>query len=111
MRMRTSPSAVAIVALVIGTAIGYVDSRPTWDDTGITVGVVLVAAGALAFFRPRTWWLVGLLVGLPIPIFNVLLRGNLQSAVALLIALAAAVIGAAISKALRFPGEEQRTGS
>ena len=39
---------LAIAAVAVGLAIAYVDSRPSWDDTGLTV-VALVFAFAGAY--------------------------------------------------------------
>jgi hypothetical protein len=90
---------VGIIGLTIGCAIGYVDSRPTWDDTGVTVVSVLLATVLLAAARPRAAWLVGPVVGLPILAFNVVLRGTWAAAVATLVAVAGAAIGYGIAGA------------
>ena len=45
------------VAVVLGFAIAYVDSRPTWDDTGITASAVLITAGILGALGPERPWL------------------------------------------------------
>ena len=37
-----------VVALMLGGLIGYVDSRPNWDDTGVTAAALLVCCGLLA---------------------------------------------------------------
>jgi hypothetical protein len=50
-------------ALALGLAIAWIDSRPHWDDTGITVGLLFLSAAALTLLAPRRPWLVGLLVG------------------------------------------------
>jgi hypothetical protein len=31
-----------LLAVLLGLCIGWVDPRPTWDDAGITVGMILV---------------------------------------------------------------------
>ena len=85
---------VPVVALLAGVAIGFVDSRPTWDDTGVTAVSLLLAAGVLAAIRPRVWWLAGLLVGLPVLGFNYLAQGRFDSAIAIVFALAGAGAGA-----------------
>ena len=85
---------VPVAALLAGVAIGFVDSRPTWDDTGVTVVSLLLAAGVLAATRPRLWWLAGLLVGLPVLGFNYLAHGRFDSAIAIVFALAGAGAGA-----------------
>lgn len=91
---------MSLIAAAIGAGVAYVDSRPNWDDTGITAGVVILAAGLLSVIRPRTWWLSGLLVGAPIPIANYALHRNLSAIVALVIAMIAAAFGALIGNAL-----------
>jgi len=98
--MRKGDWIVSALALTVGLGIGYVDSRPTWDDTGITVGALVLSAGLLAACRPRTWWLTGLLIGIPVPLFNYLSTARLQSGVALAFALVAAGIGRLVGKAL-----------
>jgi hypothetical protein len=36
------------IAVISGLVITYVDSRPTWDDTGITAGAILLVCGFIA---------------------------------------------------------------
>ncbi len=93
--------AAVLAALAAGLAIGWVDSRPTWDDTGITVGAVVLSAGLLALLRPRPWWAIALAVGVPLPVLAVLSRGGLASVVAIAFALVAAAIGMAAGKVAR----------
>ncbi|HEX5010243.1 MAG TPA: hypothetical protein VFY71_07565 [Planctomycetota bacterium] len=52
-------------ALAAGLAIAWVDSRPTWDDTGISAAALFVASG-LAARLGVTWWVAALLVGGPL---------------------------------------------
>jgi len=56
---------IAAVAVVAGLAIAWVDSRPTWDDTGVTAGALLLAA-AFAAGAGLRWWGAALLVAAPI---------------------------------------------
>ena len=58
------------LALAAGIAIGWVDSRPTWDDTGVTAFALLVAAGLIGALAPRRAALVALCVGLPTPLLE-----------------------------------------
>lgn len=62
--------ALAGLALIVGLAIGWNDSRPTWDDTGITVGLLVVAGAIFGIVDPRRWWLWALLVGVGTPLFE-----------------------------------------
>src|SRR5579871_6862609 len=40
-------------AIALGLAIAWVDSRPRWDDTGITVGVLFITSAILGAVSPR----------------------------------------------------------
>lgn len=91
---------VPAIGLMLGLGIGYVDSRPTWDDAGITAGVVFICAAVLATVRPRSGWLIGVAVGIPVLGFNAALHSNFESAVAVVIALAGAAAGILVGKAL-----------
>jgi hypothetical protein len=52
-------------ALAAGLAIAWMDSRPTWDDTGITAAALFVASGLAALLGVR-WWLAALLLAGPL---------------------------------------------
>jgi hypothetical protein len=81
---------LAIGAVVIGLTVGYVDSQPTWDDTGITVALLLLTSGMVAGISGRRPWLWALVVGAWVPLFE--LTGT--AGVASLAALAVAAVGA-----------------
>lgn len=55
----------AALALAAGLAIMWMDTRPTWDDTGITAAALALVAlvAALAGLRP---WLAATLVAAPV---------------------------------------------
>ena len=55
------------VAVVVGASIAWMDGRPTWDDTGITAGVVLLLSAAFGFVAPRRPWVWALAIGGMIP--------------------------------------------
>jgi hypothetical protein len=99
MRSRVTLLTLA-VALAAGVLIGFVDSRPTWDDTAITAGSVFLCAGILGAARPRVAWLSGLAVGAPVPVLNAVLNRNLGSAAAVGIGLIGAGAGYLIGRAL-----------
>jgi uncharacterized membrane protein (UPF0136 family) len=85
--------------MIFGSAIGYVDSRTTWDDAGITAAALVVTAGLVSVFRPRVWWSIGIVVGLPVVIFNVSLHRNWGASMALVFSVVAAAIGGLIGRA------------
>ena len=97
----TSAPVAPVIGLLLGAGIGYVDSRPTWDDTGITVGAVVLCAFVTAAISPRWAWLSGLAVGLPVLVFNAVLHGGYAAVVAVGIGLAGAGAGYAAGKLLR----------
>lgn len=90
-----------VVALLVGSCIGYVDSQATWDDAGVTAAALLVAGGVIGAIRPRAWWLVGLAVGVPVVAFNVARYGRFDSVIAVAFSLLGAGVGASISRMLR----------
>jgi len=68
MRIRTV--VVWIAALAAGAAILWIDTRPGWDDSGITAGLILVASAGFGFLEPRHPWRWGLAVGGWIPVLQ-----------------------------------------
>ncbi len=66
---RRSPQGLTVPAalLAAGLAIAWMDSRPNWDDTGVLIGAVALAAavGGATAVRP---WLVALFVAGPIAV-------------------------------------------
>jgi hypothetical protein len=93
--------ATVVVALAIGLAFGFIDSRPTFDDTAV-IAVALVGGAALvAAIYGRYPWLWALLIGLPIPLVEVPLTGSTASAAALLFATFGAGLGWVAGRAAR----------
>jgi hypothetical protein len=62
------------VGALFGLFLAYVDSRPTWDDTGITAGGLLLGAGLLTLLGYRRPWLAALAVGLWIPLWGIFMH-------------------------------------
>ena len=91
----------AVVAALLGSCIAYVDSQPTWDDTGVTAAALVVAAGLVSLARPRAWLPIGVVVGLPIVAFNVARFGRWDSALAVAFSLLGAAIGGSVRRLLR----------
>src|SRR6266498_3195057 len=96
------------LAVLMGLFIAYVDSRPTWDDTGITVGTMLLGSGLITLLGYRRPWLIALAIGLWTPLYETYLSRNfslpgviLFPLVILLITLAGACAGWAIHLGIR----------
>lgn len=67
-------NAIAVLlAVAAGLILATYDLRT--DDTGIEVGLLLIISIALAFVAPKYWWLIALLVGGFIPIFEMSVSG------------------------------------
>jgi hypothetical protein len=76
-----------VLAAVFGLLIAYVDSRPGWDDTGVTAGLIFLVCflcGAVDGHRPRPW---ALTVGLWIPTMAMIATRNYGAWLALVVAL------------------------
>src|SRR5881275_3135899 len=85
-----------LAALILGALIAWVDSRPTWDDTGITAGVLLLVSAGFGALRPRFAWLWALALGAWIPIVGIVSTRNFGSILALGITFIGAYLGVAI---------------
>jgi hypothetical protein len=81
------------VAVISGFFITYVDSRPNWDDTGITAGAILLVCGLIALLGYQRPWLLALAVGVWIPFYGILVMHNFGSLIALIIAFIGAYAG------------------
>jgi hypothetical protein len=92
-RIRGRTAVASAVALGAGIAIATLDSRPGYDDTGVTA-VLLMISTAVATVIARRWPLVwALLVGLWTPFVEIISVGNVGSIGALAFAAIGAVAG------------------
>ena len=89
--------------MAAGVALAWIDTRPGFDDTGVLIGLLILAGiGAVVFAgAPSTGrgWLLGVLVGGPTPILEIRNGGQAAAVVALVVALAATLLGSLV---LRF---------
>lgn len=92
-RRRSVQRLLLALAIVAGLSIAYVDSRPSWDDTGISAGLVLLTTGLLALLGHRRPWLLAMAVGAWIPLYGILVTHHAASILALVIALVGAYSG------------------
>jgi hypothetical protein len=84
------------IAVMAGLFFAYVDSRPSWDDTGITVGVILLTSGLLALIGFQRPWLLALAVGVWLPLYEVVTTHTYASIIALVVAFIGAYGGWAV---------------
>jgi hypothetical protein len=71
-RFRVWNPVLFAAAAALGIAIAYVDSRPHWDDAGITAGFLLLGAGLFGLVGPQRPWLWALGIGIWIPLHGIL---------------------------------------
>ena len=95
-----------LAALILGVLIAWVDSRPTWDDTGITAGVLLIVSAGFGAVYPRFAWLWAIVLGAWIPLFSIMIAHNFGSLLALVLAFIGAYVGVGI-RSLFFPRQLQ----
>lgn len=89
---------LAVVAMTLGLAIAWVDSRSGWDDTGITaVSLLTVGAvtAALSGRRPLVW---AVLVGAWTPLLEIPGSGDPAPLIALGFALAGSLFGYGLAR-------------
>ncbi|HET6327891.1 MAG TPA: hypothetical protein VFG04_24625 [Planctomycetaceae bacterium] len=88
------------LAVCFGLLIAYVDSRPNWDDTGITALAIVFICGVLGAIGPERPWLWTLAVGAWIPIYEIPSSRNFGSLLALVMAFVGAYAGMGARKLL-----------
>lgn len=89
------------LAAAAGLAIAAANSSPGWDSTGITAGLLLLAAGAVAAIDGGRPWLWALLVGAPVPLLEIRDAGSSGAILALGFAAGGATIGWLVARAAR----------
>ena len=65
-----------LASLSLGFLIWRIDSQPNWDDTGVTVGLIVLSTGVVGFINPGKPYLTALAVTFWIPLFGILNSGN-----------------------------------
>ena len=104
------PLSLLALAVGLGLLIAWVDSRPTWDDAGITAGAIFLTAALCSALRPSLAWLWALAVGIWVPLWGIIGHHNYGS----LLALFAASLGAgagALGRVLFRPPLKKGEGS
>lgn len=89
---------LSAVAVAVGAAAAFVDTRPHWDDTGVMAAGLFLAALTLGVLGPRRAWLWALCVGAWIPLVEIVSTHNVGSILALGFAFAGAYTGAGLRK-------------
>ena len=100
--MRLKTYIVLGFAVLLGNLIAWMDSRPGWDDTGITAGTILLVSAIATVVQPKRPWLTALCVGAWVPIWDFVIHHNYGSIIALAIAFVGAYAGFFVRKLMGF---------
>ena len=82
-----------LVSIVLGIVIAIIDTSPHWDDTGISMVMILSAALLCGYLSPSKPWIIALTTGIWIPLFNIMRASNYGSFLALVPAFIGAFLG------------------
>lgn len=82
-----------ILAIILGIAIAWIDSRPNWDDTGISVFMVLLVGLLCGYLASQKPWLIAMAVSAWIPLFSIVSAHNYGAFLALIPGFMGAYIG------------------
>jgi hypothetical protein len=106
-RSLVGPLLSLVVAIVAGIGIAYVDTRPGWDDTGITAAALAIAALVAVLIegsgRVVRVGAIAVLVAIWIPILEIAAPGTYGSLLAFVFSGVGAFIGWVIVRGLTRP--------
>ena len=85
-----------LAAVLLGLLVTYVDTRPTWDDTGITVFALVIGSGIIGLLAERRPWLFALAVGVWLPAWYILTTHNLSMVIVLIFPFVGVYLGWAL---------------
>jgi hypothetical protein len=88
------------IAGLLGILAAWIDSRPNWDDTGISVVLILAIAALCGFMAGQKPWLLALASGIWIPLAGIAFTQNFGSLLALIPAFLGAYAGFLARKVL-----------
>ncbi len=95
------------IAVLLGLSVAYIDTRPHWDDTGISVLMILISAFICGLLSPQKPWLIALAAGIWIPLFNIISNHNFGSLIALIPAFIGAYTGYFAKNVFKRPSKSQ----
>jgi hypothetical protein len=90
-----------MLAVAFGLIVTWIDSRPNWDDSGISAFMIFLLAIIFGFITSQRPWLIALAVSIWIPLFTIIATHNYGSLLALLPGFIGSYLGFFIRKTIR----------
>jgi hypothetical protein len=90
-----------VAAVFFGLFVSFVDSRPTWNDTGITVMALLIGSGVIGLLTEKRPWLFGLAIGVWLPLWYIIMKHDLTMLIVLAFPLVGVYVGWAVRSGIR----------
>jgi len=91
--MKNSFYIYLLLSILSGVSIAYIDSQPDWDDTGITVLLILVGSALFGYLANKKPWIIGLAISIWIPVWAIVSTHNYGGFLALVPGFAGAYAG------------------
>jgi hypothetical protein len=66
-----------LVSVAAGLVLTFIDTRPNWDDTGVFVIALLIASGLVGLLVQKKPWLYALAIGIWLPLWYIITKGEL----------------------------------
>ena len=88
--------AYLVLSVLAGVLIAWMDSRPGWDDTGITAGTIVLVSALFGYLWPSRPWIWALTVSSWIPLHAIRSTGDFRMLIIMLFGFAGAYLGAAV---------------
>jgi len=80
-------------SISFGLLITWIDSQPTWDDSGITAAAIFIVSAFFGFIMKDRPWLWALSVGIWIPLYNIIFYTNYTTVPVLIFAFVGSYAG------------------
>ena len=100
--METRPRFYILLMIVVATGIliGWIDTRPKWDDTRITIAAILVTTFIPGILFPTRAWLWAVIVGCEVALFNLIPDGHTGGLIAVPVSFIGAYCGVLLRKVI-----------
>jgi hypothetical protein len=85
-----------LLSAITGLILAWIDSRPGWDDSGITTGLVVLTAALFGFLHPERPWIWALAIGIWIPVHAVFATGDFKMFFVTIFAFIGAYLGSSV---------------